>query len=112
MKKKGFILLEIIMTISVLSLIIPISFKYIRGVNDKSIARDTKIQLDYATYSIANYLTGYTSSELSAVIDGTAIKDMLELSANFKDNLNVTLNTAKRTVTCTLGDDFAIYKIP
>lgn len=112
MQRKGFMLAEIILTVSIYVLLLTTSFKYI-GLSNKEIAKkDNKDKLEYVCYSIANYLTGYSSTDLEGEVNGDDVLPNLDLPANFKKNLNVRINTDTRVVICTLGDEYAVYKIP
>ncbi|WP_275372733.1 hypothetical protein [Clostridium tertium] len=111
-RKKGILLVEIMISIALLTLILVIGTTYTKEINRLSVERDNQIKLEYITYGAATYLSGYSTSDLSNITTADAVLSPLELTNTLKNSIIVTLNSSNRTLTCKLGNLQATYKIP
>lgn len=111
-KRKGYFLLEIVASLTILSIMIIPTSSYINLTTRLSNERDLRTELEYITYGLANTLAGYTDKDLSSLTTKAEILQPLNIKENTEKALEVKIDVGERSIRCSLYGLESAYRIP
>lgn len=111
-KRRGYLLLEVIGSLTILAIIMIPTSSYIKISTRLSNERDVKTELEYITYGLASTLAGYTQTELANLKTKAEITATLDLKENTEKALTIKINPSERSIRCSLYGLESTYKIP